>query len=188
MLRRHAPDHASHKPSPFSLHLRISDNPGIPKFTPALITRKSHLLSLARLFASSPTRVLSFSSIATSLSIPASEVDEIIFDGSAAGLFVARISQPEQNVKVVSVSRAATINGGNGGKGKGFEWDLLQARLGEWKKAVGEARKVVRDAEEVARAPVREERQQGQGQGQGQKGGYKGKEKKEGQQGEEVVA
>ena len=125
-------------------------------------------------------------------------MDEYIFDGSAAGLFQARISQPTASVKVLSVSRAASPSVA---AGKGFEWELLGKRLDEWKKAVVEARRVVGEAEAVAAAPVREERYGGGGAGGDRrggegKGGYKGNkdkkqgqgQEKEGKQGEEVAA
>ena len=144
---------------------------GIPKFTAALITHKTQLLALARLFTSSPTRSLSFSSIASSLGISEDEVDEYIFDGTAAGLFGARIDQTSGTVKVISVSRAA-----GAGNGK-VEWELLGQRLGEWKKAVGEARRVVGEAEAVAAQPVSNNNRDGR-EGRDNRGERKGEYRK----------
>lgn len=155
----------------------LSKRIGISQFTPSLILRKLRLLSLAEICSKSTTRQLSYDEISTALSIESTEVESWIFEAIRSNLIQARINQPSQTVRIISVSSAADRAFGED------KWELLAKRLGEWKVAVEGARKTVGEAEEVARAgPLVTQgqgqgqggRRYGQGQGQGQQGGREG--------------
>lgn len=82
-----------------------------------------------------------------------------------SNILKARLSQPTSQIRIISVSSTA----GTRRFGKD-EWQLLQKRLEEWKKAVGDARAVVEEAEGLARegGGGYQRRVGAQGQGQGQ--------------------
>jgi translation initiation factor 3 subunit M len=115
-------------------------------------------------------------------------------------LFKARLSQPSSLIRIISVSGAGTRRFGPS------EWQLLERRLGEWKKAVADARAVIEEAEQVAaQGPITHQRRPGGGRRDGRDGrdgrdardgrdgrdGREGREREErdkGREGEEVAA
>jgi len=59
-------------------------------------------------------------------------------------LLKARISQPTASIRILSVSSVATRQFGSS------EWQLLEKRLNEWKKAVTDVQAVIVDAQALA--------------------------------------
>lgn len=84
-------------------------------------------------------------------------------------LLNARLNQPEQTVRVQSVSAAAASSRRFGAE----QWQTLERRLQEWKSAVEGAREVVKQAEEIATQQQQQQQQGGAGQagrrGQGER-------------------
>lgn len=78
-------------------------------------------------------------------------------------LLNARLNQPEQTVRIQSVSAAAASSRRFGAE----QWQTLERRLQEWKEAVEDARDIVRQAEELAAQQLQQQQngsgQQGQG-------------------------
>ncbi|WVQ82795.1 eukaryotic translation initiation factor 3 subunit M [Cryptococcus sp. DSM 104549] len=146
---------------------------GIAGFTAESILRKLRLVALVALCSQSTTRQLSYAPIASALSIPTEEVETWVIDAVRSKLLSARISQPASLIRIQSISASALASRRFGPS----EWQLLEKRLGEWKKSVGEARQVVEEAEVVAQ----------QGFGQQQQGGRRGgrKERREGGEGQQ---
>ena len=131
------------------------------------------LIALTTLCARSTSKQISYSEVSKALSIPETEVEAWVIDGTSsalpinrssltrtairANLLKARLSQPASLIKIQSVASAGTRRFGS------EEWQTLERRLQEWKKQVSEARSVIADAEAVAaQGPITHQRRDGQ--------------------------
>ncbi|KAK4684773.1 translation initiation factor 3 subunit M, partial [Tremellales sp. Uapishka_1] len=118
----------------------------VAQFSAESILRKLRLIALATLCARTTSKQLQYSQVASALEIEESDVEAWVIDAIRANLLTARISQPLSLIKIQTVSSLATRRFGSS------EWQLLEKRLGEWKKMVADARVVVEEAEGLASA------------------------------------
>lgn len=87
-----------------------------------------------------------------------------------ANLLKARLSQPTSTVRIISVSSVASRNFG------AEDWQLLERRLQEWKKAVANVKSVVGDAEALAsQGPITNRPNNRQDKGQQRRDGRDGR-------------
>ena len=166
--------------------------------TPDGIVRKLRLIALTTLAARSEKQQLTYAEVAAALQVDEKEVEPWVIEGEStihahhqpgvrrdsahdrsdvgfpaetactaigASLLRARLSQPQSLIRITYVSSRAAPSFGQS------EWQLLEKRLGQWQKVVGDARKVVEEAEELAaQGPITHRaRTQGQGSGQGRR-------------------
>lgn len=121
------------------------------------------MIALVTLAARTPSKQLRYSEIAEALNIPETEVEAWVIDAIRADLLKARLSQPSALVTIQSVSSVGSR------RFAASEWQLLERRLGEWKKTVSDARTAVAEAEALAaQGPITNQRRQGGGQQQAQ--------------------
>ncbi|TYJ57433.1 eukaryotic translation initiation factor 3 subunit M [Cryptococcus floricola] len=145
----------------------LVEGAGIEGFTGENILRKLRLIALVALCEKNETRELGYAPIAKALGIEESEVETWVIDAVRSKLIVARISQPLSIIRIQSISSTTSSSRRFGPA----EWQLLEKRLQQWKKSVGEARQVVEEAEQVA--------QQGLGQQRRNNGGKRREDKRE---------
>ncbi|WVF66508.1 hypothetical protein IAT40_001248 [Kwoniella sp. CBS 6097] len=134
---------------------------GIPGFSADSVLRKLRLIALLSLCAKSETRQLEYAPVAKALGVEESEVEAWVIDAIRSKLITARISQPLSLIRIQTISSLSTSSRRFGPS----EWQLLEKRLGEWKKSVSEARQVVEEAQNVAAQPVNQHQQQRRGAG-----------------------
>ncbi|OCF41054.1 eukaryotic translation initiation factor 3 subunit M [Kwoniella heveanensis CBS 569] len=134
---------------------------GIPGFTADSVLRKLRLIALLSLCAKAETRQLEYAPVAKALGVEEAEVEAWVIDAIRSKLITARISQPLSLIRIQSISSLSTSSRRFGPS----EWQLLEKRLGEWKKSVSEARQVVEEAQNVAAQPVNQYQQQRRGGG-----------------------
>ncbi|WVQ94122.1 hypothetical protein IAU59_001200 [Kwoniella sp. CBS 9459] len=132
---------------------------GIPGFTTDSVLRKLRLIALLSLCVKSETRQLGYAPVAKALGVDESEVEAWVIDAIRSKLITARISQPLSLIRIQTISSLSTSSRRFGPS----EWQLLEKRLGEWKKSVSEARQVVEEAQNVAAQPVNQYQQQRRG-------------------------
>ena len=139
---------------------------------------------------------MSYGDIASALAIEESVVELWVIDGGfllhwcrlslisaiRENLLKARLSQPTSSVRILSVSSIAARQFG------ASEWQLLEKRLSEWKKAVTDVRAVIDEAEALAAQGPATNRPARQNQGQrrdqrGDREGRDGRENREGRDG-----
>lgn len=133
--------------------------PDVPSFTAEGVLRKLRAIALVQLASESSNQQLSYSDISSALQVDSSEVEVYVIDGEFTcvefctqiltpairdNLLKARLSQPTSTVRILSVSSVASRNFG------AAEWQLLERRLQDWKKAIGNVKVVVDEAEAIA--------------------------------------
>ncbi|KAK1921181.1 hypothetical protein DB88DRAFT_499930 [Papiliotrema laurentii] len=116
----------------------------VPSFTAEGVLRKLRAIALVQLASESSNQQLSYSDISSALQVDSSEVEVYVIDAIRDNLLKARLSQPTSTVRILSVSSVASRNFG------AAEWQLLERRLQDWKKAIGNVKVVVDEAEAIA--------------------------------------
>ncbi|ORX35139.1 hypothetical protein BD324DRAFT_634026 [Kockovaella imperatae] len=116
----------------------------VPSLTSESIVRKLRLIALTTLAAKSPKQELTYEETAKALQIDEKDVEAWVIEAIRASLIRARLSQPQSLIRITYVSSRGTPAFGPS------EWQLLERRLEQWQKVVGDARKVVEDAEGLA--------------------------------------
>lgn len=107
------------------------------------LLEKIRLLTLQELASNTPSRSLPYSDIASTLQVPASEVETCIIDCVRVGLVEGRMSQRE---------KVFLVNGwkSRGGKLKKEDWVAIQDRLKMWKEGLKGVLEVVRRGRDEA--------------------------------------
>jgi translation initiation factor 3 subunit M len=115
-----------------------TDTTGEFSLDTAQLERKIRLLALADLGFQNIGQDLSYAQVATTLQVPATQVERWVIDAIRAGLLTAKLAQPAQTVRVTRA--AARVFGQQ-------EWALLVKRLAGWRAGLAGVLEVVVDAQ-----------------------------------------
>ena len=115
------------------------DSMSIPDTAVETLATKMRLLTLASISASAPTRSVPYATIASSLEIPAEEVEMWVIDTIRAGLIEGKLSQLRQEFLV---QRATYRVFGD------KQWTEIQGRLMVWRRSLESVLSVVRNERE----------------------------------------
>jgi len=135
----------------------------IPESAAEVLSTKIRLLTLATIAASSPTRSVPYSAIASALQVPSEDVEMWVIDAIRAGLIEGKLSQLKQEFLV---QRATYRVFGE------KQWAEIQGRLMVWRRSLESVLTVVRnEREKFAREGMGSYDEQGQA-GRGGANGY----------------
>lgn len=112
---------------------------GIPDSAADVLSTKIRLLTLAGIAASSPTRSVPYSAIASALQVPSEDVEMWVIDSIRAGLVEGKLSQLKQEFLV---QRATYRVFGE------KQWAEIQGRLMVWRRSLESVLTVVRSERE----------------------------------------